>query len=232
MEPGSELAERKRGCKCLSASTRSGDVYTGNALVDELIEASNGVLFYGVAGAGKTTILLTVAGNLCWKHPCVYVTTEETVHYERVARNPSRYERALFTEAYDMASMVKIAQAIAMIKPRYVFVDSLNSPFRLEALKENTLASYGFVIATLLSVAESVEGKLFASAQVRAGEAGEIEISGFKILDYYFDTIFEVSIEDVGTRAVKPLKSQAQPRFEKLFFRITDEGVEWFDRPH
>lgn len=214
----------------MGSASRGKTVYTGNEMVDELIEHSTGVLFYGVAGAGKTTLLLTIAGNLCWKHPCVYVTTEETVHYERVARDPSRYEQALFTEAYDMGSMVKVAQAVALIKPLYVFVDSLNSPFRLEALKENTLASYGFVIATLLSVAEGRGGKLFASAQVRAGEAGEVEISGFKILDYYFDTIFEVSIEDVNTRSIKPTKSLVQPRFDKLRFKITSEGVVWVDR--
>lgn len=205
-------------------------VYAGYSALDELLESSSAVLFYGVAGAGKTALLLTIASNLCWKYPCVYVTTEETVHYERVARNPSKYELALFTEAYDLDTLVNVAQAVALLKPRYIFVDSLNAPFRLEALKENALAKYGFVISLFLSLVETARGKLFASAQVRMGESGDLEISGYKVLDFYFDTILEVSIEEHGVRSIKPLKSPIPPRFEKLLFRITDEGVTWIDR--
>lgn len=204
--------------------------YSGNELLDNLIDSSSAVLFYGVAGAGKTTLLLAIASNLCWKYSCIYVTTEETVHYERIARNPDKYEHALFTEAYDVSTLVKVAYTVSLLKPHYIFVDSLNAPFRLEALKESTLAKYGFITSTLLSTAEASGGKLFASAQVRVGETGDLEITGFKLLDYYFDTILGVFIESVGTRFIKPLKTPITSTFEKLFFRITDEGVEWLDK--
>ncbi|MEM2013939.1 MAG: AAA family ATPase [Desulfurococcaceae archaeon] len=204
--------------------------YSGNELLDELIESSSSVLFYGVAGAGKTSLLLTIAGNLCSAYSCVYITTEETTHYEHIARNPDRYKHALFTEAYDLSTLVKVTYAVFILRPRYIFVDSLNAPFRLEALKENALAKYGFATSLLLSTAEASGGKLFASAQVRAGETGDLEITGFKLLDFYFDAILGVFIESAGIRFIKPLKTLFATKFEKLYFRITDEGVKWLDR--
>ncbi|MEM4834390.1 MAG: AAA family ATPase, partial [Thermosphaera sp.] len=49
----------------------------------KIVEKSDMSLFYGVAGAGKTTLLLTMARYFCkQKGPCLYVSTEETLHYE------------------------------------------------------------------------------------------------------------------------------------------------------
>ena len=201
--------------------------YLGNPVLDKIIGSSSSVLFYGVAGAGKTTLLLALASNLCSRYTCIYVTTEDTAHYERVAKSHDKYSNALFTEAYDLDSLIKVALATAMIKPKYVFVDSINAPFRLEAMSEGALTKYAFVVGLLLEVAEKTKGKLFASAQVRAGESGDLEISGSKVLDYYFDAIIGVFIGDAGKRYLKPLKLPEGLLFEQLTFRITSYGVEW-----
>lgn len=184
-------------------------------------------MFYGPAGAGKTTLLLTIASNLCTRHLCVYISTEETTHYERVARFPEKYEKTLFTEAYDMDTFVKVALATYLLKPLYIFADSINALFRLESLKENTLAKQALATSLLLEATRSSGGKLFASAQIRAGESGGVEAPGGKIVDYYFDAIIGVFVEEPNKRYLKPVKSPIHVYFDKLFFKITDSGVEW-----
>lgn len=185
------------------------------------------MLFYGPAGAGKTTLLLLIAGNVCGSDNCVYISTEETLHYEKVAKNPERYNNVLFTEAYDMDTLLKAAFTSYLLKPRFVFVDSINALFRVEAMKENTLAKQALITGLLLETATARSGKLFASAQVRVGNG--LEAPGAKIIDYYFDALLGVFVEKAGKRYLKPLKVPLQIGFEKLEFRITEVGVEWLE---
>jgi DNA repair protein RadB len=204
--------------------------YTGNSELDKYIEESLSILFYGPAAAGKTTLLLTIAGELCKLHPCVYVSTEETLHYERVAKYPDKYEKALFTEAYDYDELLKTAIAVSALKPRYVFIDSINSLFRLEALKEGSVEKLAFITSLLLETVERNSGKLFASAQVRSSEAGEVEASGIKILDYYFDLIVSILIDSENKRILRVIKFPVKAIKEaiELKFAITESGVVWY----
>lgn len=201
--------------------------FTGNRLLDELIDSSSSVLFQGVAGAGKTTLLLTISGNLCHLNTCVYVSTEETVHYERVARDISRYEKALFTEAYDLDTLLKVALTLPFIKPKYVFVDSINAPYKVEIRKESTQTKEALIISTMLDVVEREGGKLFASAQVRAEDGGDVVASGLSMFEYYFDTILEVLIEKPQLRSIRVYKSSKPHSIKKAYFLIREHGVEW-----
>jgi len=201
--------------------------YTGSPLLDELIDSSRSVLFQGVAGAGKTALLLTITGNLCRLDPCVYISTEETVHYERVARDISKYERTLFTEAYDLDTLLKIALTLPFIKPKYIFVDSINAPYRVEIKKESTQAKEALITSIMLDVVEKAGGKLFASAQVRAEDGGDTVASGLSMFEYYFDTILEVLIEKPLLRSIRVYKSSKSHSIRKLYFLIKEHGVEW-----
>lgn len=198
-------------------------------MLDELIDPSLAIIFYGPAASGKTTLLLTIASNVCREIMCVYISTEETLHYEQVAKTPSKYEGVLFAEAFDMDTFLKSAVATYMMSPKYIFIDSINSLFRLEPLKENTLTKQAFITSLLLETTRRNKGKLFASAQVRVGEKGELEASGFKIIDYYFDLILSVFIGEGGKRYVKPVKTPVPARFEKVSFTISDTGLMWND---
>jgi len=205
------------------------ETLTGNPALDEIIEDSRSVLFQGVAGAGKTTLLLTIASNLCSKNLCVYISTEETVHYERVARSPNKFERALFTEAYDLDTLLRISLTLPFIKPKYIFVDSINAPYRVEARRESTQAKQALIISILLSTIERENGKLFASAQVRAEESGDVVASGLSLLEYYFDLILEVLIEKPQVRSIRIYKSSKPHKIGKLYFLIREHGVEWIE---
>lgn len=200
-------------------------LYTGHQTIDSLIESSSTTLFYGVAGSGKTTMLMTIAGNYCRNRVCLYVSTEETLHYERVARDPERYRGVLFTEIYDFGRLVDLATFIYLHGFEAVFIDSLNSLFRLEPLGENSLSRLAYIVASLRKTVENNSGKLFASAQVRAGE-GEDKPVGEPVLDYYFDVVVSLSIGGDGryARIVKPPEADEGRVFP---FRITESGVEW-----
>lgn len=188
-------------------------------------------MFYGPAGAGKTTILLSIAGNTCRQYTCIYVSTEETLHYERVARDPDRFGNVLFIEVFDMDNLLKTSYFIYLMKPRYVFIDSINSIYRVEVFNEITVTKQTYITSLLLEAINLSNGKLFASAQVRSGERGEIEASGFKILDYYFDTIIGILIHSEGYRYLKIEKTPIQiSGLRELLFKITENGVEWLDR--
>lgn len=151
------------------------------------------------------------------------------MHYERVARAPHKYEKTFFAEAFDMDTFLRSAFTICALNPKYIFVDSINALFRLEPLKESTLIKQALVSSLLIETARKNNGKLFASAQVRVGERGELEASGFKILDYYFDLILSLLIGEASKRYIKPVKSPILAKFEKLPFTISELGLMWND---
>lgn len=173
--------------------------------------------------------MLLIASNACKFDVCVYVSTEETLHYERISRNSEKYANVLFVEAYDMDTFLKAAYVSYLLKPRFLFVDSINALFRAEALRENTLVKQSLITGFFVESALERGGKLFASAQVRAvGEVG-LGVPGAKILDYYFDALLGVFIEEANKRYIKPIKVPIRADFDKLSFRITETGVEWLD---
>lgn len=129
-----------------------------------------------------------------------------------------------------MDTFLKVAYATYLMKPRYIFVDSINAPFRAEAFRENSLMKQSLITGLLLESTSIYKGKLFAAAQVRTSDSGDIEASGFKIVDYYFDSIIGVFISENGNRYLKMTKKPIEvKKAERIFFRITENGVEWLD---
>lgn len=197
-------------------------VITGVRELDSLLRERSSILVYGVAGSGKTNLLLHIASNICAEEKCVYVSTEGTLHYEIVKRNPEKFSQVLFTEAYTLGDLLDIALAVPHTGSRFIFVDSINSPFRVEAMRDESLTVFAFIVGYLVKFAESAKGCLFASAQVHAVEEGE-EAVGMSVLNYYFDVIINLAVENNVRRLVleKPATTQ------QWFFTITNRGVSW-----
>ncbi|MEM1635261.1 MAG: AAA family ATPase [Thermosphaera sp.] len=191
----------------------------------KIVEKSDMSLFYGVAGAGKTTLLLTMARYFCkQKGPCLYVSTEETLHYEIVSRFAEEYQETLFTEIYDLDKLVELSFFLGLLNFKIVFIDSINSLYRVVAYQEAALPKFSFLMGLMKYLAHKGVLKVLASAQVRAGDE-DIEASGMSLLDYYFDIIFQVGLEE-GKRFLKLVK----PMHKKPvvgYFEISDKGVEW-----
>lgn len=197
-------------------------IITGVRELDSLLKGKSSVLVYGVAGSGKTNLLLHIASNICVHEKCVYVSTEGTLHYEIVKRNSEKFSQVLFAEAYTLSELLEVALAIPHTGSRFIFIDSINSPFRVEAMREESLTAFTFIVGYLVKLAESAKGCLFASAQVHAAEEGE-EAVGMSVLNYYFDTIIRLVVENNLRRLVveKPQTSQ------QWFFNITNRGISW-----
>ncbi|MEM1628274.1 MAG: AAA family ATPase [Desulfurococcaceae archaeon] len=204
--------------------------YTGRQELDELIERHRSILFYGVAGSGKTTMLLTIAKNLCKQDICVYISTEGTLHYERIAREHDAYGNTLFSEIYDLDELINTAIFLNMVGIKYIFVDSINAPYRMRAMDESSIVKQALLISIMIKTVEETNGKLFASAQVRTGEEGYIEAVGHGMLEYYFDLVVNLGI-DGYERYAKIMKPNEKIDIEKkMYFKITDKGVEWIDK--
>jgi len=200
-------------------------LYTGNREIDSLIDGAHAVLFYGIAGSGKTSMLMTIAGNHCRGLRCLYISTEETLHYERVVVDEEKYSDVLFTEVYDFDKLLDLATFIYLNNFNTVFVDSLNALFRLQPLREGSLSRFAYIVASLRKHAEEVGGKLFASAQVRGGD-GE-EIVGKPVLEYYFDVVVNLGMSGGGKRYARVIKPESDEYSEVFYFTIGERGVEW-----
>lgn len=206
-------------------------IVTGNPGLDRVIGESRSVLFFGEAGSGKTTLLLTIASNICIdkNDPCLYISTEETLHYDRVARSPEKYANVFFTEIYDFDELFDfIVFKLPILKFRRVFIDSINSLYRVIASEEESITRYGLLLGMLWKNTVDRGGFLFASAQVRMGyedEEYEVVASGMNILDYWFKTIIYLGWEDAkrAARIVKPEEYSG----ESYYFLISGEGIEW-----
>jgi len=204
---------------------------TGCAEIDAVIKPGTSTLFYGEAGVGKTRLLLTIAGNVCSlpSVKCLYISTEETLFYEIVARNVERYDRVLFAHITDFHELLDYAATFPQfVELNAIFVDSINAPYRLVSFSENSITSFGLLLALLNNIVVRRKAFLFASAQVRAGfheDEEEVTASGMPILEFWFDNIFRVGEDEKGrfVEARKPVKNL------KKYFVITAGGVEWVD---
>ncbi len=205
---------------------------TGNFALDRYIgDPPWMTLFYGIAGSGKTSMLLHIAKNICMRNRCIYVSTEETLHYERVAREPDRYTNVFFTEYYDFDELLDfIVTKYYYLPVKTIFVDSINALYREIAYRENSIQKLGLLLGVLKKKITDEGGYVFASAQVRAGyeeDEEELLASGMSILEYWFNTIIKLSYGDTHRYAeiVKP----SNGRGTRVFFEITDRGVIWID---
>jgi len=205
---------------------------TGCSDIDVLIKPGSATLFYGEAGVGKTNLLLTIAANICSPPSrCLYISTEDILFYEIVARNAERYEEVLFTHIRELDELLNLAiLSIQFVRLKALFIDSINAPYRLIAYREDSITRYGLLLASIMSKVVRDKMFFFASAQVRARyheDEEEIVASGMPILEFWFNNIFRVSIDEKG-RFVE-LKKPTQAQSLKKYFTITSRGVVWID---
>ncbi len=203
---------------------------TGNPLIDSIIRKASSLLVFGSAGSGKTTLLLTIASNICRGfRTCLYISTEETLHYERVARKPDRYSNVLFTEIYDYDELEDlILYKLGLMSINTVFIDSINSLYRLIAYDEGSITRYGLLLAMLWLNSVGRNGLLYASAQVRMGfeeDEEEVVASGMNILNYWFDIVMYLGW--INNRRAARIEKPREYSDKVFFFDITDKGVEW-----
>ena len=192
-------------------------------VLTRVISSSLTTLFYGPAASGKTNILISLARELCAPpRKCIYVSTEGSLHYDKIARANENFSNVEFTDLVDFDKFIELLLKVSSIPLfNYVFIDSVNALYRPLATRSDVTSKFLFTLARLYDYSLR-GGRVVASAQVRVGESGELEASGFKLLDFYFDTIFQVNFED-SKRFIRLEKPPG--RTLKLYFRIGDFGA-------
>jgi len=201
---------------------------TGVDVFDSLLKPGSSTLFYGLPGIGKTTMLLTIAVNLCrGVVKCLYVNTEDVLFYERVAKYSDRYSNVFFIDILDFDELYDFTvTTLPRIPVQAVFIDSVNSLFRVSAYRENTLSKYAFILGLIKYLTVNNNIYVFSTAQIRSGFEDEDEFvaSGMNILDFWFDNIFKMNADSRG-RFVEVVKPRGLNI--KRYYIITDEGILW-----
>lgn len=205
---------------------------TGCNVLDELISRHKMILIYGEAGTGKTTLLLTIAKNLSTKgEKVLFISTEGSLYTARIAKMEEEYSNVFFTEAYSLDEMLKIALILPLMKNiKYVIIDSINAPYRVEAYAEKSIEKLGVILGLLKHVTIEKDVVVYSSAQVRAVESvegEEVTASGMPILEFWYDLIIRL-LRSNGKRVLKIVKPEDK-RDIQLKFIIEEYGVEWID---
>ena len=209
---------------------------TGWDVLDDLIGSPpRAVLFYGEAGIGKTNMLLWIARRVCRSdRPCIYISTEGSLYQGVVARRPEDFRGVLFGETRDLPGLLEVVvRGVYPGDTLAVFIDSINAPFRASTGSEDSIALFGLVLALLRRKIDEAGGYLFASAQVRGlteleprEEGEEVVASGMSILEYWFDVIVYLGVEE-GLRYARIVKPGGVDAI--AYFMVVDGGVEWLE---
>ncbi len=207
--------------------------YTGCGFIDSVIgrEPPIAVLIYGEAASGKTALLLHIARRLSLNgFRSIFISTEGSMYMARVADIAQDYENVVFTEVYSLDEQIAcglMALALKSMDFKALFIDSINSLYRLEAYSEHSIEKLGLSASLMRKWAEERGGAAFASAQVRAIDEGDVAASGMKILGYWFDVILQL-VKSNGGRAIRVVKPRNFSE-KRVLFEISSQGVTWVE---
>ncbi len=151
------------------------------------------------------------------------------MYQERIARLEGLSSSVYFLDIYSFDDLLDFTVSSLYYLPvDYLFIDSVNSLYRVNAYEESSIEKFGLILGFLRL--KSVGGSIiYASAQVRAGYEGvdeEVTASGMNIMDYWFDTVFRLGRDEKG-RFIEPVKPVVSG--DRWYFEIVDRGVDWLD---
>ncbi len=206
--------------------------YTGCSFIDSVIGREPiTVLIYGEAAAGKTALLLHIARRLSLNGSrSIFISTEGSMYMARVASIAQDYENVVFTEVYSLNEQIAyslMALALKSMDFKALFIDSINSLYRLETYSEYSIEKLGLNASLMRKWAEEFRGAVFASAQVRAIDEGDVAASGMKVLEYWFDVILQLTKSN-GRRALRVVKPRNFSG-KQVLFEISSQGVTWIE---
>lgn len=186
------------------------------------------ILFYGEAASGKTNLLLNIIkcsiSSLEPYEALFYISTEGSISIERILRLRLLSHNLFFSIAIDqyhiLMLILDIIKRIDAFRPVCLFIDSINSHYRIESISHEGIILF-LKLLTLLDILSRNNIYIIASAQIKFGEQ---MVPGYEYLSYWTD----IEVEVLRERSVYRILRFHKPFLDKIFyFTIVLNGIRW-----
>jgi DNA repair protein RadA/Sms len=177
---------------------------------------------------GKSTLALQVAGKLAEKHVCLYVSGEESL--EQIKMRATRLKVGgdkLYVVSETL--LAEIAAKIREIKPKFVFIDSIQTVYRDDIQSApGSVAQVRETTAEILSIAKSEGIVAFICGHVTK----EGDLAGPRVLEHIVDTVlyFE-SAKHQAYRILRCFKNRFGSVDEIGIFEMDEQGLKEVKNP-
>ncbi len=190
------------------------------------------LFIYGEAGAGKTVLALEAVRTLCSRQ-CLYITTEGLDFLKRAASIGINLRNLVVYEAFDLNDIVEALNmllAFGNSSYKIIVVDSVNAPFRNEAVHPEAVLKLMYIVAALQSISAARNIPVILTGQVHSVDNG-LEAVGINVMRPWLDCIARVlRLEAKGYRMIVFEECERKLPYTVCCFRITSSGVNWLSR--
>ena len=189
------------------------------------------VLMYGVAGSGKTNLVLHILKYLAEHLPNAnhyYISTEGSTFAHLLERyDLIKYDNVWFIEVINLDHLLESLLRILVRKENIgaVVIDSINNHYRFELFfnrRANTLLN--MVLATLRTITEKSICPSIITAQTTVDELGNVRVSGESIIKFWSDIVIKVERNEINQR-VACFELPSDLRGKCISFIIGEDGV-------
>jgi RecA/RadA recombinase len=193
-----------------------------NKEIDEILfKKPVKVVIYGVAGSGKTNLLLNILKcSQINDFAAIFISTEGMTFANKIAKLGIETKNTYFAFALSQDHLMSLVLDALRYRTTLVIIDSINHLYRVEFREREDLNPFIHLLTLLNSVNESGI-TIITSAQVKFDENIP---AGFEYLKIWCDAMLELSVLPNKTRVLKFTK----PTLRNVYrFVLTDYGVTW-----
>ena len=179
------------------------------------------VLIAGMPGVGKSTLLMQLAAKLSKHGEVVYLCGEESI--KQVTK---KFERLSIGEnsikLYDGMNLNEIAQLLSDLKPKSIFVDSIQSVYDPDT--QGAPGSINQIINStkkLILICKKLNILCLMSGHVT--KTGDV--AGPRVLEHMVDVVLQLDyLNNRQERILTPIKNRFGPTFDIGLFSMNSKG--------
>ena len=179
------------------------------------------VLIAGMPGVGKSTLLMQLSAKLSKHGEVVYLCGEESI--KQVTK---KFERLSIGEnsikLYDGMNLNEIAQLLSDLKPKSVFVDSIQSVYEPDT--QGAPGSINQIINStkkLILICKKLNILCLMSGHVT--KTGDV--AGPRVLEHMVDVVLQLDyLNNRQERILTPIKNRFGPTFDIGLFSMNSKG--------
>lgn len=186
------------------------------------------VLFAGMPGIGKSTILLQIANSISSKSKILYATTEESAQKIKLRAERlkiSTNNNFFISEEMDYYS---ICESIESLKPEFVFLDSLQNIIYESSFLTNSIVKVKEIAHLFVEHSRKFNYTLVFTCHVTKDGS----IAGPKALEHLVDVVLCFEGEEQSEiRTIYSTKNRFGSTNEIGFFIMSEEGIKEHPNP-